>query len=115
MSSEEMVDWLAERLSRRKALRRIGGMLLGALTGALGVSNTALALFHVKCCNLVYSNTCSSLSCASYIWYCCYNNRVVACGECYAPGCGCNGNGCSIAYTYTNCPCGTAAPATPCP
>lgn len=102
MSAEKLVKNLAERISRRTFLAKLGVGTVSALLGLMGLQGTALAAVTACCVTCNTSQTrCYNCTCI-WCWCCCYNNEQYACCECYSTGGSCSGScsGSFCSYVY---------------
>ncbi len=98
MSTDRLVEGLAEKLDRRSFITRAGMATVGGLLALMGLPGTANANapdVSYKCCNLCGSpQSCGSCWC-QWCWTCCNtaDNTKWECCECYeSPNSQCNGS-----------------------
>lgn len=86
MSKERFVERLAERVSRRPFLVKVGTGAVGGLLALMGLPQRADAYWW-NCCNLCYApgGDCSSCSC-TWCWTCNDGSTSYRCCECYDEG-----------------------------
>lgn len=84
MSTENLMERLAQRLSRRKAVMRLGAAVTGSVAALFGFGRDAGAISYWRCCTLCKPNSgsCSGCTCV-WCWSCLWNGAYQNCCECY--------------------------------
>ena len=99
MSTEKLIKGLATQIDRRKFLGKLAVSVLGAVTAALGLSQTAAAVDYA-CCHLCFapSGRCPNCAC-TWCWVCTDLGTVIKCCECHTVAGTCGSKNC----TSVNC------------
>lgn len=100
MSANDRLQMIAEKLSRRRLLSRVGVAAAGGVAWAMGRSMPASAAVRWRCCNLCYTNigptSClnNSQCYAVWAWSCWSSGHWYNCSECFRRGYTPNGTEC---------------------
>jgi hypothetical protein len=87
---DQLVDKIAETVSRRRLLGRLASACSAVAVAILGFAQPASAGYKVACCNLCnHSTTCTGNYAGSWCWTCQYKTR---CSQ---------GDNCCLIYTCT--------------